>query len=329
MNRWMAIGLATALVLVTPATVRGQHGNGASNKHATTTHGSSATSHGGSTHVKSSSHQSTHGSSTHAAKPSHGSSTHGSSGKTTTKTTKTTKTTTTSTSTTTTTTLTPVQQKLQKNTKLASKLQSRLPEGTDVMKAAKGFRNLGQFVAAVNVSNNLGIPFNKLKAAMVDDGLSLGQAIQKLKGDADADTEAKHAEQEAETEIRQTSTSTGNSTTTLTPVQQKLQKNTKLASKLRSRLPEGTDLMKAAAGFRNFGQFVAAVNVSHNLGIPFADLKTKMVTDGMSLGQAIQTLRPAANATTEVEQAEHEADDLIRQTTTTTTSATTKKRQHS
>jgi hypothetical protein len=51
--------------------------------------------------------------------------------------------------------LTKVQQKLQRNTNLAAKLQGRLPAGADLMTAASGFKNLGQFVAAVNVSNNL------------------------------------------------------------------------------------------------------------------------------------------------------------------------------
>ena len=217
MNRWMAIGIATALVLVTPATVRGQHGHGSSNTHATTAHASSAAKHGGSsthgggsTHVKSSTQ-------THATKPSHGSSTHGSSGKTTT--TKTAKTesgsskknansTTASTSTSTTATLTPVQLKLQKNTKLANKLESRLPAGTDAVQAAKGFRNLGQFVAAVNVSHNLGIPFATLKTKMVTDGMSLGQAIQTLRPTASATTEVEHAEREADDMIEQTKTTT-------------------------------------------------------------------------------------------------------------------------
>lgn len=82
-------------------------------------------------------------------------------------------------------TLSPVQQKLQKNTNLASKLEGRLPMGTNLMDAAEGFRNLGQFVAAVNVSNNLGIPFTELKSRMVDDGMSLGQAIQAERRDVD------------------------------------------------------------------------------------------------------------------------------------------------
>jgi len=119
----------------------------------------------------------------------------------------------------------------------------------------------------------------------------------------------------------------------LTPVQQKLQKNTNLANKLQGRLPGGTDLMTASSGFRNLGQFVAAVNVSNNLGIPFAQLKTRMVDDGMSLGQSIQALKPTANSTVEAGRAEHDADVLIQATvttasstgTTTTTAPTTKK----
>jgi hypothetical protein len=128
-------------------------------------------------------------------------------------------------------------------------------------------------------------------------------------------------------------TTTPGTTTTvvLTPVQEKLQKNTNLASKLASRLPAGTDLMKAADGFRNLGQFVAAVNVSYNLGFSFDDLKTSMVTDGKSLGQSIQALKPVASSTIEAQRAEFDARVLIAeseqqpQVTTTATSTTTSK----
>jgi hypothetical protein len=119
---------------------------------------------------------------------------------------------------------------------------------------------------------------------------------------------AKTAKAEKTTAASPTPTTTG---VTLTPVQQKLQKNTNLAAKLASRLPAGTDLMTASAGFKNLGQFVAAVNVSNNLAIPFADLKTKMVTDGKSLGQAIQVLKPAASATIEAQHAEYDARGMI------------------
>ena len=123
-----------------------------------------------------------------------------------------------------------------------------------------------------------------------------------------------------------TTITTVGSTTTLSPVQLKLQKNTNLASKLQSRLPAGTNLTLAASGFRNLGQFVAAVNVSHNLGIPFAELKTRMVDQGMSLGQAIQDARPRATDTTVVaRRAETDADALIRTTGQTTTTTKSKK----
>lgn len=114
------------------------------------------------------------------------------------------------------------------------------------------------------------------------------------------------------------STPTAGTTLTLTPVQQKLQKNTNLADKLQSRLPAGTNLLTAADGFRNLGQFVAAVNVSNNLDIPFTTLKTRMVDDGMSLGQAIQSVRSDVNVTTEVRRAETDATRIISETDTTT-----------
>ena len=127
-----------------------------------------------------------------------------------------------------------------------------------------------------------------------------------------------------------TTTTTVAPATTLSPVQLKLQKNTNLASKLQSRLPAGTNLTLAAADFRNLGQFVAAVNVSNNLGIPFTDLKTRMVDQGMSLGQAIQDARPKTTDTTVVvRRAETDADVLIRTTEQQTTVTTTKKAKKS
>jgi len=91
-------------------------------------------------------------------------------------------------------------------------------------------------------------------------------------------------------------------------VSQKLASNTQLASKLQGLLPAGTNLQAAAEGFKNLGQFVAAVHVSHNLGIPFDQLKTKMLgPPSMSLGKAIQALQPAANAKAETKKAESEA----------------------
>ena len=93
----------------------------------------------------------------------------------------------------------------------------------------------------------------------------------------------------------------------------RLDNNPKLAAKLQSLLPKGTNLQTASSGFKNLGQFVAAVHVSHNLGIPFSRLKAKMVgPPAESLGKAIQQLKPSAHATDERKKAEEEAkDDLI------------------
>jgi hypothetical protein len=95
-----------------------------------------------------------------------------------------------------------ISERLASNTKLASKLQSLLPPGTDLQAASQGFKNLGQFVAAVHVSHNLGIPFDQLKAKMTGPNAeSLGKAIHELKPDANAKAETKKAESEAHQDL--------------------------------------------------------------------------------------------------------------------------------
>lgn len=88
--------------------------------------------------------------------------------------------------------------------------------------------------------------------------------------------------------------------------------NPALASRLQPLLPVGMSVQIAASGFRTQGQFVAALHVSHNLKIPFTQLKTELTgTHPESLGQAIQDLRPSVNSTTAVTTAEHqEREDL-------------------
>jgi hypothetical protein len=111
-----------------------------------------------------------------------------------------------------------------------------------------------------------------------------------------------------------------------------LTKNTKLDTHLTSLLQskgllaKGTDLKDACAGFKNLGQCVAAMHVSHNLNIPFACLSADMTgtapTTGttcpagtgsskMSLGKSIQALSPNTNAKTEVKSATKQADTDI------------------
>ena len=147
------------------------------------------------------------------------------------------------------------------------------------------------------------------------------------------------------------STSTGNTTTntatstTLNPIAQKLQ-GKPLGDRIQRMLPKNMTLDAASAGFKNQGQFIAAVHVSQNLGIPFTQLKAAMLgtstptatnststgttgmttntsTNPMSLGQAIQKLKPTANADVEVQRAETQASTDVSGTTTTSTSGTT------
>lgn len=76
--------------------------------------------------------------------------------------------------------------------------------------------------------------------------------------------------------------------------------NPQLAAQVQSMLPSGMSLSSAAAGFRNEGQFLAALHASQDLDIPFDELKAKMTGSGdMSLGAAIHASKPAIS--------EHEA----------------------
>lgn len=113
-------------------------------------------------------------------------------------------------------------------------------------------------------------------------------------------------------------------------------KNPKLEARLLTMLPAGTNIHDASQGFKNWGQFVAAVHVSNNLNIPFADLKARMTgfapgtvagstvqTAPMSLGQAIQSFKGTTRTTetgtlspakiqTEVKKAEDAANTDLR-----------------
>lgn len=71
---------------------------------------------------------------------------------------------------------------IAKSPQLEARLKAMLPSGMTMEQASEGFRNQGQFIAALEASKNQNIDFVKLKAEMTgDDALSLGQAVQKLK----------------------------------------------------------------------------------------------------------------------------------------------------
>jgi hypothetical protein len=148
---------------------------------------------------------------------------------------------------------------------------------------------------------------------------------------AKAETRAAKAETKA---ARKTGTTTATTTTVdvtpTTPTTQHV-KNPKLEARLLQLLPPGSTIQEASAGFKNWGQFVAAAHVSTNLGIPFANLKAAMtgIAPGattataapMSLGQAVQSLKgttpetqtlSSTRITSEVKKAEDAANTDLR-----------------
>jgi len=85
-----------------------------------------------------------------------------------------------------------------------------------------------------------------------------------------------------------------------------LASNPKLSSKLQGFFPPSTNLSTAAAGFKSMGDFVAAAHVADNLGIPFDQLKGKIV-GGETLGQAIHELKPDVDSRAEASRAQNQA----------------------
>jgi hypothetical protein len=90
----------------------------------------------------------------------------------------------------------------------------------------------------------------------------------------------------------------------------KVPKSEKLQAKLQAKLGD-MPLDEAAEGFKNQGQFIAAVHAADRLDVPFEDFKAKMLggdgAEALSLGQTIQFFNPEGDADTEVEIAESQA----------------------
>ena len=74
------------------------------------------------------------------------------------------------------------------NPQLRARLEAMLPSGVTLDQAAEEFRNQGQFIAALQQSQNHDISFGDLKAQMTGDNpLSLGEAMRKLGVETDED----------------------------------------------------------------------------------------------------------------------------------------------
>lgn len=98
---------------------------------------------------------------------------------------------------------------LSRNTRLSARLAEMLGVAeTGLTTEPDGFGNLGLFVATVNVSSHVeGTTFDGLKAAMLDDGMSLGEAIQAetALSESEAAEAAEEATEEATEIIEETS----------------------------------------------------------------------------------------------------------------------------
>jgi hypothetical protein len=161
-----------------------------------------------------------------------------------------------------------------------------------------------------------------------------------------AKADAKAAKHSSTTTAGTTSDSTSGTTSTSTtttdaddttapivvsnPIADKIARNPKLAAKIASRLPPDMTLAQASTGFKNQGQFLAAVNVSRNLGIDFVKLQTAMTGQKvtvdqtthaitttptgdapLSLGRAIQTLKPGVDADAAVQTAQTQTSQMV------------------
>ena len=86
---------------------------------------------------------------------------------------------------------------------LVSRIQPLLPRGSSIASASSGFKNDGQFLAALHAAQNLSIPFPTLKNAVTGaTAVSLVQAIRVMRRSVDATAEANRAEQQATGDLR-------------------------------------------------------------------------------------------------------------------------------
>ena len=69
----------------------------------------------------------------------------------------------------------------------------QLPKGTDMLKLAEGFKDEVQFVDAVRIASNLGLDFDEFKKLVVDEGVTLTEATQRLRPNVDAEAELRKA----------------------------------------------------------------------------------------------------------------------------------------
>ena len=92
-------------------------------------------------------------------------------------------------------------ERIERNPQLASRVHALLPAGVDLKTAAEGFKNEGQFLAALHASKNLNISFGLIRSKIIGHK-TLGQAIHELQSETNANAAAKAAEDEAASDIK-------------------------------------------------------------------------------------------------------------------------------
>ena len=233
---------------------------------------------------------------------------------------------------TTSTPLNPIAAKISSKPQFNAKIATMLPPRMTLNQASKGFKNQGQFIAALHVSQNTGIPFRDLKTDMTRKHMSLGQSIQDLKKSASPTVEVRKAEHEADDDVRNTTWRNRDGTefedheserheserreSERRSVARQISSNTQLAARVQAILPAGMTLSQAASGFASERQFLSALHAAKDLSIPFAQLRSEMTGhDHDSLVRAVQELKPTADAATAARAAQAEAAADIKTTT--------------
>lgn len=109
-----------------------------------------------------------------------------------------------------------------------------------------------------------------------------------------------HERPSSSSKTKSSTTTTSTPSTGPTALSTKISRNPNQLARITAMLPAGMTLEQATTGFRNQGQFIAALNASKNQGVSFVDLQKAMTVDGLSLGQAVRKLQspPAPTTTT-------------------------------
>lgn len=200
---------------------------------------------------------------------------------------------------------------MRQNTALASSVQPLLPKGADVTQAAAGFQNTTQFMTTVHAAHNMNIPFDQLKARTTGKGhVSLDKAARQLRPDLDEKAvkeNLKLAEKQSDRDLLRTSTPAGKDR-----VAAMMESDSQLSSRVGTLLPAGSNVASAATGFHDENEFISTAQASHNLNLPFEDMKDR-VTAGQSLGDAIHAMKPGmseSEARASAQAANHQALQL-------------------